>query len=181
MTQEEPRTFDGASNAWPEVYECLHQLAEHAMRQERSSHTLQPTALVHEAWLRLSGGKASSFNDAAHFQAVASRVVREILVDHARRRRAAKRGGAWTRVTLSQAFVDEQAQELDVLELEDALQRLAQDQPRAARVVELRFFGGLSIREVAQALEVSRRTVDSDWQFARAWLMRSLATDGPNP
>ncbi len=162
---------------WPLVYECLHQLAAHALRGERDGHTLQPTALVHEAWLRLHTGKPAHYNDETHFQAVAARALREVLVDHARRRSAAKRGGAWTRVTLSQATTEAADNGLDVLALEDALLRLADDHPRAARAVELRFFGGLSIAQAAAVLDVSKRTVDGDWHFARAWLMRELAPD----
>jgi RNA polymerase sigma factor (TIGR02999 family) len=175
-------TQDSRGAWWPVVSDCLHQLAEQALRGERRGHTLQPTALVHEAWLRLNSGEPAQYNDQTHFQAVAARALREVLVDHARRRAAAKRGGAWTRVTLSQAVSEAPDDGVDVLALEEALVRLAADDARAARVVELRFFGGLSIPEVAGALQVSPRTIDSDWQFARAWLMRELASPtGPEP
>lgn len=166
---------------WPVIYDCLHQLADQALRRERHSHTLQPTALVHEAWLKLHTGKPAHYNDQTHFQAVAARALREVLVDHSRRRAADKRGGAWNRVTLSQAGVEDPADVLDVLALEDALVGLGRDAPRAAQVVELRFFGGLSIPEVSAVLGVSSRTVDNDWHFARAWLMRALAPDDNPP
>jgi len=171
MNKHVPRRTDD----WlPVVYECLHQLAELALRDERRGHTLQPTALVHEAYVRLRTGPRVQWNDRVHFLAVASRVVREVLVDHARRKRAAKRGGGWKRVTLAAADGDAAARELDLLDLEDALQRLGHSHGRAARVVELRFFGGLTIPEIAAELGTSPRTVDNDWHFARAWLLEAL-------
>ncbi len=163
---------------WPVVSEVLHRLAEAALRRERVGHTLQPTALVHEAWLRLHSGREGRFSDETHFQAVAATALREVLVDHARRRAAGKRGGSWTRVTLSDDVSFGGPAGLDVLALEEALEALSAEDARAARVVELRFFGGLTTGETAAVLDVSRRTVDADWRFARAWLMRALAPDG---
>ncbi|MCB9898188.1 MAG: sigma-70 family RNA polymerase sigma factor [Planctomycetes bacterium] len=163
-------------DAWiATLYDCLRELAARALGRESDAHTLQPTALVHEAYLRLVGS-VDAVDGRAHFMAMAARVVREVLVDHARRRRAAKRGGAWARVTL-QAVDDLGApgsDALDLLALDEALTRLERDHPRAARVVELRYFSGLSIDETATALSISPATVDVDWRFARAWLGRAL-------
>lgn len=176
LTAGEPEASSN-DGLWPEIYDCLHQLAAHALRNERNGHTLQPTALVHEAWLRLSTAKSAHYNDTTHFQAVAARVLREVLIDHARRRGAAKRGGGWQRVTLSHALPQSPGSGVDVLALEEALRELATIDDRGAQVVELLFFGGMTIQETADVLQVSKRTVDSDWQFARAWLMRALAAD----
>lgn len=179
----EPQRTSRASDVdalWPVIHECLHQLAAQALRGERNGHTLQPTALVHEAWLRLSTGKPAHYNDTMHFQAVAARALREVLVDHARRRAAEKRGGSWTRVTLSQAFPRDGERGVDVLALEEAMCSLTRLDARAAKVVELMFFGGMTLQETATALEVSKRTVSGDWQFARAWLMRELSSGAPD-
>ncbi len=169
---------DGArsTDSWlPVVYDCLHSLAEQALRGEAAHHTLQPTALVHEAYVRLRTGSSDAWNDEVHFYAVAARVVRQVLVDHGRRKRAAKRGKGWHRITLGDAARATSHDQVDVLAVDEALVRLADEQPRAARVVELRFFGGLSIAEVATTLGVTTRTIDNDWRFARAWLMKQLS------
>lgn len=159
------------------VYGELRALAGHCLRGQRASHTLQPTALVHEAFLRLVHRAGAEWRDRAHFFAVCATAMRGILADHARRRRAAKRGGDWQRVTLSDV-TPQTADEVDILDLDDALLRLATINGRQARIVELRFFSGLTIEEVAYVLGVSRRTVDDDWAMARAWLSVQLTENG---
>jgi RNA polymerase sigma factor (TIGR02999 family) len=144
------------------------------MRRERPNHTLQPTALVGEAFLRLVDQTRIDWQDRAHFLGIAARVMRQVLVDHARERGAAKRGGDVQRVTLDDYAGQENPAPLDVLILNDALDRLAAIDPRGARVVELRVFGGLTVEEVAALLDVSKRTVDNDWSVARMWLAREL-------
>jgi RNA polymerase sigma factor (TIGR02999 family) len=152
------------------LYSELRRQAGRYMRRERRSHTLQPSGLVNEAYLRLAGSPDLDLHDRAHFFAIAARVMRQVLVDHARRRRAAKREGV--HVTLGDA--DAAAVPLEVLDLEKALQELAVLDPRQARVVELRFFGGLDVEETADALGLSARTVKREWQTARAWLQHRL-------
>jgi RNA polymerase sigma-70 factor, ECF subfamily len=159
----------------PLVYAELHRIAESHMRAERPDHTLQPTALVNEAFLRLVGGTPASFNDRTHFLSAASLAMRRVLVDHARMRQAAKRGGL--NVTLDDALVGAPAAGLDMLALDDALTRLAAADARSAQVVEMRFFGGLGIPEIAEALGTSPATVKRDWQFAKGWLARELRAD----
>jgi RNA polymerase sigma factor (TIGR02999 family) len=161
------------------VYTELHRLARGRLAEERAGHTLQPTALVHEAFLRLVGAE-SDWRDSAHFFGAAARAMRQILVDHVRRRRAVKRGAAQQRVTLSglEDGTDADGTALErVLDVDAALTRLELAHPRKARVVELRFFAGLGVHEVATALGVSRQTVQLDWEFARAWLHRELARE----
>jgi RNA polymerase sigma factor (TIGR02999 family) len=157
------------------LYGELRALAADFLRRERSDHTLQPTALVHEAWIRLSAQAGSPWNDRAHFFAIAAQAMRRILIDHARRRGADKRGGGLQRITLASGITPPLAStEVDLLALDDALVRLAALDERQARVVELRFFAGLTVEEVAVALGVSARTVASEWRLARAWLSRAL-------
>ena len=155
------------------VYAELRSIASAQMRGERPDHTLQPTALVHEAYVRLLGSGSRSFEDRAHFVNAASRVMRRVLIDHARARSAAKRGNN-LRVTLDEGIAGGPEPAIDVLSLDDALNRLAAAEPRWAQVVELRFFGGLEVTEVAALLGISAATVKRDWQFARAWLAREL-------
>ncbi len=155
------------------VYAELRNIAAAQMRGERPDHTLQPTALVHEAYVRLVGSGSRSFEDRTHFINAASRVMRRVLIDHARARNAAKRGGN-LQVTLDEGIAGRVETAVDALSLDDALTRLAAAEPRWAQVVELRFFGGLQIAEVAALLGVSAPTVKRDWQFARAWLAREL-------
>jgi len=160
----------------PVVYEELRRVAASALRRERSDHTLQPTALVHEAFLRLAGIPADQWRDRTHFVAIAARVMRQVLVDHARGRSALKRGSADLRVPLE--GIDAPAAsspDVDLVTLDDALERLAIVDPRHARIVELRFFGGLTVEETAAVIGASERTVKRDWQMARAWLKRDLA------
>ncbi len=157
------------------VYDELHNLAIHYMRNEREGHTLQPTALVSEAYLRLVEGHDASWKDRAHFYGVAAQAMRRILVDHARRRSAAKRDGG-QRVTIEavEASTSGSSQPLDLIALDDALTRLTQVNPRSAKVVELRFFAGLEVEDVAIALDTSPATVKRDWTFAKAFLQREL-------
>lgn len=156
------------------VYQELRQLAGYYMRGERADHTLQPTALVHEMFLRLSKSEPVSWQNRAHFFAVAAQQLRRILVNHARDRHADKRGGNPVKVTLSYLNGLSQARELDVLDLNDALDRLEKFEPRAARVIELRFFAGLTEAEAAEALGISIASLKRDWAFGRAWLLRQL-------
>lgn len=161
----------------PEVYEELRRIAALHLRRERRGHTLQPTAVVHEAWLRLSELEHLRIDDRRGFLVAAAGAIRRVLVDHARGRATRKRGGGAARVTLSGLSSDEDST-LDLLALDDALAGLAALDPRKARVVELRHFGGLTIAEAAAALGVGTTTVEDDWAFARAWLRRRLAADG---
>jgi RNA polymerase sigma-70 factor (ECF subfamily) len=162
------------------VYPELRRLAASLMRRERADHTLQPTALVHEAYLKLVDQNRIEWEGRAHFLGIAARAMRQILVDHARRHGAVKRGGGWDKVTLDEAMVEGGDRQLEILDLHEALERFAAVDERAARVVELRIFGGLTVEEIAHLLTVSKRTVDGDWAMARMWLSRELA-DGENP
>lgn len=166
---------------WQMTYAELHQIAQRHLLGERADHTLTPTALVHEAYLRLVGQRDIDWQDRAHFFGVASKVCRRILVDHARRRRAKKRGGSRGRVTLDSAMVAVQSQSDEVLALNEALERLAELNERLVKVVECRYFGGLSEEQTADALGVSIRTVRRDWVKAKGWLQTQLQTDGPPP
>lgn len=160
----------------------LRQLAGRLMGREDVDHTLQPTALVGEAWLRLFGGREVAIEDRRHFRALAARAMRQVLVDHARAKRRVKRSGAWGRVRAADvdavAAGDGSGDDggVDVLDLDAALSELAELSPRQARVVELRYFAGLDEEEIAAALDVSTRTVRREWRFARAWLVKRLGT-----
>jgi RNA polymerase sigma factor (TIGR02999 family) len=158
----------------PLVYAELRKLALHSMRQERADHTLQPTALVHEAYLRLVGAKTPSFENRTHFYGAAANVMRRVLVDHARQQRAAKRGGAVTVTSLDDAPEVGIDLRFDLVCLNDALDRLEHVAAQPAKVVELRYFGGLTIDEAAAVLQVAPITVKRHWAFARAWLNRAL-------
>jgi RNA polymerase sigma factor (TIGR02999 family) len=162
----------------PLLYEELHRQAERAMRREDERHTLQATALVHEAYLRLVDQNRVQWKNRAHFFGVAAQVMRRILVDHARGRLAEKRGGGAQRITLDDANVGangDAAGDVDVLALHEALERLAVLDVLQAKVVELRYFSGLNIEETAVALDVSPATVKREWAVARAWLKRELS------
>ncbi len=163
-----------ADKLLPLVYDEFRALARHYLSQERHNHTLQPTALVHEAYMKLVDQTRVDWHGKAHFFAVAAQAMRRILVDHARSRQRDKRGGGRARVALEEATALSPQKDEDVLALDEALERLGAIDPRQAKVVELRFFGGLSVDEVAAALGVSKRTVEGDWTFARAWLSREL-------
>lgn len=157
------------------VYQELRQRAAARLRRERPGHVLQPTALVNEAYLRLAGQQHVNWQNRAHFFGVASEMMRRILVDHARRRKMAKRSGGWARITLDDAVAQCQLPDVDVLDLNTALTELASFDQRKSRVAELRFFGGLTPDEMALTLGISRATVDRDWQAARAWLYRRIS------
>ncbi len=157
------------------VYAELHRIAVNAMRRESEGHTLQPTELVDEVFVRLIGQQETTWKNRSHFYGIAARTIRRILIDHARHRRRAKRDHG-LRITLDESFGQEGADSLDMIALDDALQQLDQLAPRQARVVELRFFGGLEVEETAEALGISPATVKRDWTFARAFLLQSLDT-----
>jgi len=159
------------------VYDDLRATAGRYMHHERADHTLAPTALVHEAYLRLLDHERVKWQNPSHFKAVAAMAMRRILVNHARDRRTLKRGGNCCRITLDDAMADFEERSLDLLALDDALQRLERHSPRHARTVELRFFAGLEVEEVAELLDTSPRSVYRSWSFARTWLRRELCTD----
>ena len=158
----------------PLVHAELRRLARRQMRRERDGHTLQTTALVNEAYLRLVDLSRIRWQDRAHFFAMSARLMRRILVDHARSRQYVKRGGGAWRVTFDEALVASAEPAADLLALDDALQALARVDARKSQVVELRYFGGLSVEETAEALHVSPETVMRDWRLARAWLLREI-------
>lgn len=166
-----------AGELLPMVYAELRRVAEAYLRRERGDHTLQPTALVHEAYLRLVDQKAASFTDKAHFMRVAARAMRRILVDHARARKAAKRGGGAAEVALEEGMVLIENRAIDMIALDEALDELQKLDAEQAKVVELRFFAGLTSVEVSHVLGMSLRTVEREWAFARAWL-RSKVGEG---
>jgi RNA polymerase sigma factor (TIGR02999 family) len=157
----------------PLVYSELRRIAQHHLRQERPDHTLQSTALVHEAYMRLMKQAPSGIENRAHFLAVASRLMRQILVDHARGHRAAKRGGGY-KLELTEARSSQPGLNLDLVDLDDALNELALLDAQQARIVELKFFGGLSIEDTAQVIGISRTSVKREWATARAWLRREM-------
>ncbi len=157
------------------VYNELRALASDYLSRERAGHTLQPTALVHEAYLRLAELDRMQWRDKTHFLVAASGCIRRVLVDHARGKDTAKRGGGWHRITLSAGEGMTPRDEVDFVALEDALTKLASLDARKARVVELRFFGGLTIAQSADVLHIGTSTVEDDWAFACAWLRRELA------
>jgi len=161
----------------PLVYNELHRLAGYYMRGERPSHTLQTSALVNEAYLRLAGAEHIQWQNRAHFFAIAAQVMRRILVDHARRRDKQKRGGAVQKVELDEAMLVSEQRAAEVVALDDALKSLAEIDPRKSQLVELRFFGGMSIEETAEVLQASPGTVMRDWTLAKAWLLREITGD----
>jgi len=163
----------------PLVYGELRRLAGHYLRKERSDHTLQSTALVHEAYLRLAGQSPPEWQNRAHFFGIAARIMRQILVEHARARDAAKRGGGACRLTLDAAVAISDRTDVDILELDRALTGLAELDPQQSRIVELRFFGGLTIEDTSEVLGISPATVKRDWVTARAWLYRAMTGEAP--
>jgi RNA polymerase sigma factor (TIGR02999 family) len=171
---------DAPARLMPLVYEELRRLANHYLRQERSDHTLQPTALVHEAYLKLIDQTRVDWQNRAHFFGVAAQSMRRILVDHARRHGASKRGGLQQKLTLDEAVDYSQSRDVDLVALDDALNLLAELDERQSRIVELRFFGGLTIEETAEALGVSAATVKVDWSMAKAWLRREISRTAPS-
>lgn len=159
----------------PIVYDELRRLARQCMRRERAGHTLQTTALVNEAYLRLLGSSRVQWQDRTHFFAIAAQLMRRVLVDEARKRLNQKRGGEFTRIEIDAAQISSGPREFDLLALDQALDRLAEFAPRKSRVVELRFFGGLSIEETALALKVSTDIVKREWRTAKLWLLQELS------
>lgn len=167
-----------AARLLPLVYDQLRAVADSFFRRQPFDHTLQPTALVHEAYLRLINQKDAKWGSRAHFFAVASKAMRQILINHAERRAAAKRGGDRQKLALSEDLIAAPQRDIDLLALDEALTKLSALSERMGRVVELRFFGGLTVEEVAHVLDVSTRTVEGDWKTARAWLSRELSEAG---
>ena len=163
-----------ADDLLPLVYQQLRALAASQMATERPGHTLQATALVHEAFMRLAGPREISWQNQAHFYAAAAEAMRRILVDHARRKKRKKRGGSRQRLMLNVLDLAASDNSEEILALDEALHRLETQEPDAANVVRLRFFAGLSVDQTAEALGLSPRTVDRRWKFARAWLYREL-------
>ena len=187
MEREPPSEFTQLLQAWqggdrnaldallPLVYKELRRLAHAQLRNERQGHTLQSAALVHEAYLRLAGLNPPQLESRTHFFAIAAQLMRQILVDYARRHRAAKRDGSVCKVSLNEAKIMPKSRDVDVIALDDALQALAKIDPRQGRVVELRFFAGLSLAEISEAMEIAPATVQRDWTAARAWLHREIS------
>lgn len=168
---------DAANRLAALVQEALHRIAVNALRREEAGHTLQPTELVDEAFVRLVGQRGMTWENRSQFYSLAARTIRRILVDHARRRHRVKRDGGLL-VTLDESISDERGDRLDLIALDDALQQLDALSPRQARVVELRFFGGMDVEATARALEISPATVKRDWTFARAFLLQSITDTG---
>lgn len=173
-TSGERRDIDALLAA---IYEDLRRLAAHEMAGERAGHTLNPTALANEAYLRLIDQRSTDWRDRLHFFAVAARLIRRILIDHARARCASKRGGKLARVPIEDLELVATARDDDLIAIDEALGELSELDPRQAQIVELRFFGGLSNDEVAEYLAISARSVDRDWACAKAWLYCRLAGD----
>lgn len=163
----------------PLVYDELRKMAHYQMAREKAGHTLQTTALVNEVCLRLLGSVEVSWQDRAHFLALSAKLMRRVLVDHARGRGRAKRGGAMRKLSLDESLAVPVGKDANVIALDDALNALATVDARKAKTVELRFFGGYSVEETAKILNVSVRTVMNDWKFAKVWLLRSIQQD-PN-
>jgi RNA polymerase sigma factor (TIGR02999 family) len=162
----------------PLVYQELHSLARRRMSHENEGHTLQATALIHEVYLRLVEFQSVRWQDRAHFFAVCARLMRRILIDFARSHDSLKRGGNQSKLTLEEGLIISADVPAELMDLERALTKLAQDDPRKSNVVELRFFGGLTVKETAEVLQVSADTVMRDWSMARAWLLREM-DEGP--
>ena len=156
------------------VYQELRRMADHYLRLERPGHTLQPTALVHEAYLRLIDQTQVNWQNRAHFFGVAAQMMRRILVDHARTKQRDKRGGPARKLSLDEVMDVSKGRAADLVALDEALESLTEIDPRKSRVVELRFFGGLSVEETAEVLEVSPQTVMRDWKLAKAWLYQEM-------
>ena len=166
---------DALDQLMPLVYDELHRLAGAYLRRERREHTLQPTALVNEAYLKLIDQRNARWQNRAQFFGVAAQLMRRVLVDHARAYHAAKRGGPRHNISLSNAHRFGDEPDLDLLALHEVLERLAEIDGRQSRIVELRFFGGLTIEEAAEVMEMSHATVEREWKMARAWLRRELS------
>lgn len=165
---------DAPVRLMPLVYKELRKLSQRYLQEERSDHTLQATALVHEAYIRLVDWENVTWQNRAHFFAVAAQVMRRILVDHAREKNAQKRGGGVTKLSLDEAISFAREREVDLVALDDALQSLALLDDEQSKIVELRFFGGLTIEETAEALRISPATVKREWTLAKAWLHKTI-------
>ena len=176
LRQWQAGNSDALERLLPLVYEELRRVARARLRQEQPGHTLQATALVHEAYLRLVGSHDHTPQNRTHLFAMAARLMREILVDHARRKAAGKRGGTATMIALDESVPAPEIATIDILALDEALSELHDLDPRLCRVVELRFFAGLNINETAQTLQVSTATVERDWTISKAWLHQRLAS-----
>lgn len=178
ITQLLARWSDGDQNALddliPLVYDELRQLAKSHLRRQAHSLTIQPTVLVHEAYLRLAGKQQLSFKSRAQFFGLAAKLIHDLLIDYVRKRRTTKRGGDQQQVSLSYADQAGKQSEIDLLALDEALQRLTSINPQHSRIVELRFFGGLTIEETASVMNISHATVERDWSMARTWLYCEL-------
>jgi RNA polymerase sigma factor (TIGR02999 family) len=168
---------EAASKLAPLVYDELHRLARRHMRRERADHTLQATALVNEAYLKLVEQRSVRWQSRAHFYAIAARTMRRILIDHARSHLRGKRGRGQKMIALDEALVFSPERSLEFLRLDKSLERLAQLDPRQSKIVELRFFAGLTVEETAEVLHVSPKTVKRDWSIAKAWLHGDLRRD----
>lgn len=168
---------DAAQRLFPIVYDQLRALAGHFFAARGDGHTLQPTILADDVFMKLVRKTDVSWESRAHFFAVAAKAMRDLLVDHARARQAKKRGGDWQRITLADVTAGTRDRQLDLIDLDDALRQLAAVDPRQERIVELRYFAGLTVQEVAEVLGVSERTVLYDWRMARAWLRARLEGD----
>ena len=168
---------DAPARLMPLVYQELRRRAADCLRRERRDHTLQPTALVHEAYVKLVGQNRAQWKDRAHFCSVAAQLMRRILVKYAEAHNAKKRGGQMQKIYLDETRELAQERAPDLLALDDALKSLAVSHPRESEIVELKFFGGLNAKEIGEVLKVSTKTVLRDWQFAKAWLNRQLAQE----
>jgi RNA polymerase sigma factor (TIGR02999 family) len=166
---------------WPLVYDELQRMASRQLRRERSNHTLQPSALVHEAYLKLVDQRQARFEDRKHFFAIAAKIMRRILVDHERSRRYAKRGGGQPKVPLDHVAGEIQLPAPELVAVDEALVSLERLEPMKAKIVELRFFVGLSYREAAEVLGCSEKTVQRHWRLARTWLYRELSKEPEDP
>jgi len=164
----------------PLVQPELHRLAHHYMSRERAGHTLQTTALLDEAYLRLVDHTKRDWQNRTHFVAAAAQLMRRIMVDHARERQTLKRGGGALKVTLDEAALVTETRSEELLALDEALERLAMQDPRKSQIVELRYFGGLTVEETAEFLKLSQRTVEREWNMAKAWLYRALSGEEPD-
>lgn len=166
---------DAVNNLMPLVYDEFHKMAQRYMNRESSGHTLQPTALVSEAYLKIVDQKNVNWQGRSHFFAVGAQAMRRILVDHARKKKSEKRGGGQINLELNEEIALTPNKDEDIIAVDDALKALEQIDERQARIVEMRFFGGLSVQEVAEVLNVSKRTVEAEWTMIKAWLRRELS------
>lgn len=172
-----PQDKEELDKMMPAIYDELRRQAARYLRQERPGHTLQTTALIHEAYVRLVDQRNVQWQNRAHFFGIAAQMMRRILVDHARTKKRAKRGGSDIKVSLDDAAVAVKGQDLDVVAVDEALSRLAKIDEQQSRVVELRFFSGLTVEETAEVMGISPATVKRDWSMAKAWLHRELSDD----